>query len=654
MSAQCRPQRHGLRAANAFAAALLCANAVAAQSLPQVLLPATAARTVAVHEDTAAMTAQQPLASLVPNAPGYAASASWAVSFDPLAGRRAADTRMPAPALTFDGLGAAGVAPPGISLAVGRQHVVQVVEIARLRVFDKDGAAQSGVIAVHSLFAGMPRGHACRSPVNDGAAAARYDSLADRWVVIQAIVAATPKILCIAVSASGDPQGSYHAYAYPLPTSTPFYFYPKLGVWTDAYHVSLARYDSTFANVIGNAAIAVDRHALLRGDSLARAVFVSQDATRGFNPPAYRQTLPSDLLGLVPPPPGLHALYAQPLADELGASQDMVRLFEFVPRFDNAAASTLSVVGDFVMAPFDGRSPPGREHVEQAEGELLDSQALTLQPSFAYRNLGTQANALNRWVGNFTVNVSGTTPVNAATFQAAVRWFEFESAGIYEPALRDEGTHSDTPAQGASGANVWVGAIAQDNLGRIALGYARASASERATPMIAARGVGPAGMLDLGESVFHVPSGVQMQTFHRWGDYSAMSVDPTDGCTFWHANEYYAQTASFAWRTRIGRFSLPDCPASASGTLQLSVSDCASGAPIAAAQIDVGLGAYVVHSNAQGDALLMASPGNYMVRARAPSHQYGIGSAAVVAAATTTAAVCIAVPVDAVFADGAE
>ena len=43
----------------------------------------------------------------------------------------------------------------------------------------------------------------------------------------------------------------------------------------------------------------------------------------------------------------------------------------------------------------------------------------------------------------------------------------------------------------------------------------------------------------------------------RWGDYSAMTVDP-DGCTFWYTTEYYAATG-LNWQTRIGSFTFPNC-----------------------------------------------------------------------------------------------
>ena len=73
------------------------------------------------------------------------------------------------------------------------------------------------------------------------------------------------------------------------------------------------------------------------------------------------------------------------------------------------------------------------------------------------------------------------------------------------------------------------------------------------------------GQMTLGEGVVINGSGVQTTTNSRWGDYTDMTVDPTDDCTFWYVNEYYTaagQASSAAgWQTRIGRFKYPGCVA---------------------------------------------------------------------------------------------
>src|SRR5256885_16447078 len=55
----------------------------------------------------------------------------------------------------------------------------------------------------------------------------------------------------------------------------------------------------------------------------------------------------------------------------------------------------------------------------------------------------------------------------------------------------------------------------------------------------------------------------------RWGDYSNMVVDPSDDCTFWYTTEYIPANGTFNWKTRIGSFKLPGCPAT--GTNDFSI-----------------------------------------------------------------------------------
>ncbi len=67
----------------------------------------------------------------------------------------------------------------------------------------------------------------------------------------------------------------------------------------------------------------------------------------------------------------------------------------------------------------------------------------------------------------------------------------------------------------------------------------------------------PLGTLAQGETSLVEGTGAQT-TYHRWGDYSAMSVDPIDDCTFWYTNMYYAETGT-NYQTRIGAFKFPSC-----------------------------------------------------------------------------------------------
>ena len=110
------------------------------------------------------------------------------------------------------------------------------------------------------------------------------------------------------------------------------------------------------------------------------------------------------------------------------------------------------------------------------------------------------------------------------------------------------------------GIHRWMGSIAMDGQGNMALGY---SASNGANPAVfpsvsyTGRLAGdPLGIMTLGEADIITGTGSQTTTLNRWGDYTSLTVDPTDDLTFWHVNEWVPTTSSVGWVLRIGSFKL--------------------------------------------------------------------------------------------------
>ena len=140
--------------------------------------------------------------------------------------------------------------------------------------------------------------------------------------------------------------------------------------------------------------------------------------------------------------------------------------------------------------------------------------------------------------------------VNTGSGIAGIRWYEFRNEGqgweIYQ-----QGTYSPDDT------HRWMGSIAMDGYGNIALGY---SVSDSDTyPSIRFTGrhkYDLPGVMTLSEQEVITGSGVQLNTNHRWGDYSCMSVDPSDQTTFWYTQEYYATTGNRSWQTRICSFNI--------------------------------------------------------------------------------------------------
>jgi hypothetical protein len=561
---------------------------------------------------------------------------------------------MPTPSLTFDGAGMAdnssagagtGFTPPDVNGDVGPNHYVSSINLV-LKIFNKDGSLAAAPKKTSDLFSALPAGDPCRTR-NDGDPVVVYDSLADRWVVTQFSLPAgisgsgSNNYECVAVSTTADPTGSYYVWSYIYPGNA-LNDYPKIGVWTDAYHMTFNQFNNAGTSFLGMGIMSQDRTKALVGDPTTSVVYkniATIDPNAG-------GALPADIDGFVPPPAGMAELFAEFRADEFGSSEiDGIRYYKWVPNFTTPASSTLTVLPDVPLAAFDARSPSSIGAVEVSGGASLDGIGDRMMHRFAYRNLGTAANPVNSYVGNFTVNVSGVNPTSASTYQTGIRWFEMRRTND-TLTVNDQGTHATGAISGSTGLNNWMGSIAQDNQGNIALGFSQASSTQKADIKIAGRTGSPSGTMNEGEALMYAAPGVQTSS-NRWGDYSSMTVDPSDDCTFWYTQEYYAANASSTFSTRVGKFKFPGCTAAPKGTISGTITSCSTGLPVAAANVTAS-GGFQRLTAANGTYTMTVTPGTYTVGADKLSNGY-LGSSTnvtVTNGGTATANICMsAVPI---------
>lgn len=433
---------------------------------------------------------------------------------------------MPSPATNFEGIDYPGVdchcVPPDTNGDVGPRNYVQIVNTA-FQVFDKRGNSLYGPATINTLFSGF--GGVCETR-DDGDPIVLYDPLADRWLVSQ-FTFTLPTYQCIAVSASGDPTGSWYRYAFQT-SIRDFPDYPKFGVWPDGYYMTanIFKNGSTYA---GPQPYVFERAKMLLG----------QPAAFQTTPDALGRTvapiLPSDLDGSTPPPAGA--------PDYFVGFGSPLPLYEYHVNWANPAGSTFGLVASLNVAGFTQlKCPAYRKCVSQPNtNDTLDG--LSDRPMFrlAYRNFGT-----------YTTMVVNHT-VDAGSGVAAVRWYEIRNPGP-GASVYQQGTYApDSNSR-------WMGSMAMDRQGNIALGYSVSSSSVFPSIRYTGRLVGdPPGQLPQGEATLYAGTGSQVNSYNRWGDYSAMSVDPSDDCTFWYTNEYYQTTGSFNWKTRVGSFKFPGC-----------------------------------------------------------------------------------------------
>jgi hypothetical protein len=438
---------------------------------------------------------------------------------------------MPSPDLTFAGLDLTNWGagwPPDTNGVVGAEHYIQTVNTS-IGIYSKAGA-QLAAFSFNTFFAGA--GSPCSSN-NRGDPIALYDHLADRWLITDFAwldIDNGPYYECIAISRSGDPlAGGWYQYVFQ---AHPTYLndYPKLGVWTDGYYMSANMFDisggGASSSYQGTRVWALDRASMLTGGALNNVYFDVSSS--------YFTLLPSNLQGQTPPPGSPNYF----LASTGGTG---LYLWKFDVDWAVPVNSTFTGPATITTAAQTTLCPGIRDCIPQSgTAQRLDAISPRLMQKLQYR---TVSGVESLWATH-TINNGGI---------AGVRWYEIRSPNG-TPTLYQQGTYSPDAN------HRWMSSLGTDRQGNMAVGYSVSSSTMFPAIRYAGRLVGDTlGTLGQGEMTLFAGTGSQT-TRNRWGDYSEMSIDPEDDCTFWYTNEYYAATGT-AWQTRIGSFKYPQCDA---------------------------------------------------------------------------------------------
>ena len=263
-----------------------------------------------------------------------------------------------------------------------------------------------------------------------------------------------------------------------------------------------------------------------------------------FQPAARINFLPADFDGAEAPKPGEPNFYL-----EVGAST-YLSLWQFHVDFADPSSSTFTHTATLPYSVFSlgcSRNPPvwGSPVIPQPNtSELLLAYPDQLMYRLAWRNVG----GTEHLVTNETVILQSSPVV------AGVVWFD-----VVNPAASAELAQYGTVSDPAMVNSYWIGSLAQDQDGDIALGFNASSASLYPSIDLAGRlESGQAGAMTLlGPLV--TGTGSQTNT-SLWGTHADMSLDPTNDCVFWFTGEYVKTTSSgFDWNTRIGSFEFTTC-----------------------------------------------------------------------------------------------
>ena len=439
--------------------------------------------------------------------------------------------RIPVPIRTFDGIPFPGVgcncAPPDPNGAVGLTQYVQIVNEG-YQVFDKaTGNSVLGPRSISSIWGGF--GGVCETG-GSGDPVVLYDHLANRWLISQFAGTSTITDECVAISTGSDATGSYYRYGFHLGSN--FFDYPHLGVWPDGYYMSMNVFNAAGTQYLGPQPFAFDRGKMLNGQP---ATFVSPVGPLGGSIDPF---LPSDLDGSRLPPAGAPNSF---VGFPGQATNPNYTTYHFHVDFVTPGNSTFTTFANPPAAGFTALCPTTRACVPQSgvtSANYLDGIGDRLMFRLAYRNFGDHESV----VGTYTVK-SGNV--------AGLRWFELRNVTSGPVTVFQQSTYQpDTTWR-------WMGSAAMDGQGNLAIGFSASSSSIHPQLRYAGRlATDPLNTLGQGEAHLFDGAGSQTGSGNRWGDYSALTVDPVDDTTFWYTNEYYSSNTSYNWRTRIGSFKL--------------------------------------------------------------------------------------------------
>src|SRR6266850_1373106 len=456
----------------------------------------------------------------------------------------------PAPSSSFEGLDytnwGAGH-PPDTNGDVGQLYYIQTINTS-VGIYNKSDGSRVTAFIFNTLMSQGNFGNLCDTN-NFGDPVVLYDTFEDRWIITDFAFnlsggnPVAPEYQCFAVSRSGDPvSGGWNFYSIQVLGGLGDY--PKFGVWPDGLYMS--------ANICGFGAGGTYQNA--RVWALNKAQMYAGNPTvqvLSFDAPSAEFTLlPSNARLQTGTPPAGTPNYFSVVAQYI----NVVSVYKLHSDWNNISTSTFS--GPFLSISSTSWSQLLlANQTEQSPGNKLDTLYFRLMAQNQYTNIGGVESLWN----SHTVGAAGATSA-----QAAVRYYEVKVTG---GTVEANATQAYTYSPDATVFR-FMPSVGVDRIGNMAIGYTATNATLNPAIRYAGRLAGDAvnSITQTEQSLIEgtgTQSGTCGSTCTRWGDYSAMTLDP-DGCTFWYTAMYY-QVTGLSFNTRIGAFSLPGCTSIGAG-----------------------------------------------------------------------------------------
>ncbi|HNB81686.1 MAG TPA: hypothetical protein PLP14_06265, partial [Chitinophagaceae bacterium] len=407
--------------------------------------------------------------------------------------------------------------------ASGPNHYVQMINSTTFKVYNK----VSGVVMLTATLGNL------WSPAtgNSGDPIVLYDKPADRWLLAQ-FGNSTDKKIYIAISQTGDPTGAYYTYTFVSPQ---FPDYLKFSTWHDGYYMT--------SNQGTQKVFCFERSAMLTGSASARSLYTTYSPPNGSG---FFVPLAGDASDGVLPAAGTPCPILSYSDNGWGAGySDAVNIYNMsVNWVPVTPTATITLASNLATSSFDASYDVNWNDIDQpGTAQKLDGIGGTLM----YRAQWRTWSGYNTVVLNWGVKITST--------HRSIMWCELrqnQTSGVWS--IYQQGIYNpDSTSR-------WMGSIAMDVNGSIALAYLKSDAVSVYPTLCYAgrRSCDPLGTLPIAETVAIAGTGSQTG-INRVGDYSQTMLDP-DGITFWHTGEYMGgPTGSSAARTQIFSFQLASC-----------------------------------------------------------------------------------------------
>ncbi len=433
--------------------------------------------------------------------------------------------------------------PPDPCGDVGPNHYVQVVN-CMLQIFSKTGTSMYGPVTTSTIWNGF---NGNWNDHNDGDAVVLYDENADRWLISQFAIdcSGSPftEYELVAISTTPDPTGSYFRYAFQFDYMPD---YPKLGVWNDGYYLAVNRFNTNLGSTpfIGAAGAVLERSKMLTGDPTARMIYFKTETLGGTGAGAGADCysmLPSDGDGTAAPVGDPN--YFTYINDNTTGGASELRIWALHADWVTTTNSTFTFVANLpvtaytMLGTFTGVIP------QQGTTNKLDGLGDRLMFRNQYRNFGSYETFVTCHNVNTGSNIAG------------VRWYEYRKTGTIW-SVYQQGTYA--PGDGKSR---WLGSIAMNASGDIGLAYTVSNSTMYPSIYFTGRrSSDPIGAMTVAEGIIQTGA-ASITGATRWGDYSAINVDPTDNLTFWTTNEFIGTYGgTWPWSTKIASFKFANNP----------------------------------------------------------------------------------------------